>query len=121
MEIGELVVTLLVLVFSASLMLAGMTMLLSEVLHNAVAAMAVMLGGYVGTIALAHQIPYSHRLLSQMNDLSPAILVTPRVVYEYRLIRIAGYYLTAYQAAPVLYIGIAVVLVLFGSRWYRHR
>ena len=121
MEIGELVVTLLVLVFSASLMLAGMTMLLSEVLHNAVAAMAVMLGGYVGTIALAQQIPYSHRLLSQMNDLSPAILVTPRVVYEYRLIRIAGYYLTAYQAAPVLYIGIAVVLVLFGSRWYRHR
>ncbi|MBR1702693.1 MAG: hypothetical protein IJ716_12130 [Lachnospiraceae bacterium] len=120
-EIGELVVILLVLVFSASLMLAGMTMLLSEVLRNAVAVMAVMLGGYVGTIALAHQIPYSQRLLSQMNDLSPAILVTPRVVYEYRLIRIAGHYLTAYQAAPMLYMGIAVALVLLGGRWYRRR
>jgi hypothetical protein len=75
--------------------------------------MAIVIGGHLALFAASTMVPYSMRGISQFLSLLPSTLVSSRLVYEFRLVKLGGY-LSCYQVAPILYILLTVVLVITG-------
>ncbi|MBR1864871.1 MAG: hypothetical protein IJ801_00010 [Lachnospiraceae bacterium] len=63
-------------------------------------------------------IPYEQRFWSQLLSMEPMTLISPLFEQEYRLVRLGGRYLMSWQAAPILYMMICVVLFFVGKRMY---
>lgn len=108
--------------FALLLLMAGLysviTMFLSEGLRSGVATMALVTGVFF--ILFFLNIPYQHRVLSQMLGLTPAKIMRANGWADLRLVSIFGKHLMAYQFAPVLYLIITVLLILIGKRMYEH-
>lgn len=91
-------------------------MILSEILKNSVAVMAIPVGIMILTMMI--DIPYQFRIASQIYDLLPTNLLTVWELWDDRLVSVFGKYLTNFQIAPILYSIIIIVLFFVGKRVY---
>ena len=117
---GQLAGILVILVVLGSMFISAFALFVSNITRNALAAMAIIICTHLGLFALSTAVPVGLRTLSQGISLMPATLVSPRLVYEFRLVRL-GRYLTCYQAAPIIYIAFSAILLVLGYVLYmRH-
>ncbi len=119
MTAGELACILVALSILGSFFMAAVAMFLSCVLRNTMGTMIILIGGYIGLFALGTSIPMEFKTLSKCVDLLPSFQVSQRVVYEFRLFKVAGHYFRSYQVAPVTYVSIAFTLIVWGYFIYR--
>ena len=115
---GQTTVILVVLTILASLLLSSVTMFVSCVLRNGMGTMAIIMAGYFALFALGTAIPLKMKTLSKLVCLFPAMQISPRVVYEFRLFKLAGHYFRSYQVAAVSYALISAVLIVIGYVFY---
>ena len=108
---------LVMLTVLGSLLISAFSLLISNITRNSLAAMAIVIGGHLALFAASTMVPYSMRGLSQFLSLLPSTLVSSRLVYEYRLVKLGGY-LRCYQAAPVLYLLLIMAFVAVGYVFY---
>ena len=112
------------LLITGSLLLSGLllygmcTMFFSEWLKNGVAVMGVMISGNLSLYVVSNIVPHHFRILSQILQMNPLTVIAEDWVSEFRLIRLGGHYLMSWQAAPILYMMICVVLFFVGKKVY---
>jgi hypothetical protein len=116
---GETTVILIILTVLGSFLLSTVTMFVSCVLRNGMGTMGIIVGGYFGLFALGTSIPMHMKTLSKICCLFPALQISPRLVYEFRLFKIAGHYFRSYQVAGMSYVAIALLLIFFGYIHYK--
>lgn len=114
--VGESVLVLLFVLLVNSILYSIAIMVLSEILKNSVAAMAVPVGMMLVTMMI--DIPYQFRMASQIYDLLPTNLLFTRELWDDRLFLFFGRYLINYQIAPVIYLFAAAVLFCIGKKVY---
>ena len=116
---GQTTVILVILTVLGSLLLSTVTMFTSCVLRNGMGTMAIIMAGYFGLFALGTMIPMEMKTLSKVVCLFPAMQISPRIVYEFRLFKIAGHYFRSYQVAAMSYAVISAVLIVIGYVFYK--
>lgn len=115
-SIGESILVLLFVLLIISVLYSVAIMILSEILKNSVAVMAIPVGIMILTMMI--DIPYQFRIASQIYDLLPTNLLTVWELWDDRLVSVFGKYLTNFQIAPILYSIIIIVLFFVGKRVY---
>lgn len=118
LTIAELEKILVILLFLGACLVSSFALFVSNVSRNSLATMAVVIGTYLVMFILSTGIPYKFRAVSQFLCLLPSTLISSRLVYEFRLVKIGKYFLS-YQVAPVLYIILTVVFIWSGYIFYR--
>ena len=101
-----------VLIITSSL--AGVfVMVLSELLHNGVATLAISSGLIIlgGMISM----PVQYRILAQIWDWSPMVYLSTWNVFDSRTLTLFGQCFTSWQVVPVIYILLSVVLAVGGK------
>lgn len=116
---GQTILILIVLTVLGSIMLSSTTMFLSCVIRNGMGTMGIMIAGYFTLFAIGTSVPMKMKTLSKIVCLFPASQISPRLVYEFRLFKIAGHYFRSYQVAGVLYALIPVILTFLGYVMYK--
>ena len=119
LSIGQLALRLAVMLFAATFLLSAAALLVSELTRNGIASMGIMIGGYFGLFALGTAIPLQARILSQIVNWMPGMLVSSKMVYDLRTVRIAGKCLPAWQFAPGAYMIAGVLILAAGYGFYR--
>ena len=109
---------LITVLFLGTMLVSAFALFVSNLSRNSIATMAIVTGTYLGMFAACTVIPMKMRFLSQTLSLLPSTFISERLLYEYRLIGSGGY-LRAYQVAPVLYIGLTLVLIFSGYFLYK--
>lgn len=104
------------MLFTAAV-IAVFVMFLSELLHNNMAVLAVFTAILLTDMFL--NIPEQYRILAQIWSLLPWSFLSPWNVFSKYTIAVGGQYITAWQAAPVLYTSAAIVLLLLGKPIYQ--
>ncbi len=107
----------LLILFTAALLFAAVSMALSEFLRNGIAVMGLMMGFYLATQFI--YIPKSHRVISQFMTMLPTDLINLFTLYDHRLVSVFGHYHTMFDIAPVIYVFIATILCL--ATWWAYR
>lgn len=93
------------------------TMVLSEILHNSVATMAVLVGGLF--LSRLVMIPGRFKVPSMLWNYIPInLLKIDQGFMDERLVSILGFHLTSYQIAPILYVILCILFILVGNRVY---
>lgn len=115
-SVGESVLVLLFVLLIISVLYSVAIVILSEILKNSVAVMAIPVGIMILTMMI--DIPYQFRIASQIYDLLPTNLLTEWELWDDRLVSVLGKYLTNFQIAPILYLIIIIVLFFVGKRVY---
>ena len=115
-SVGESVLVLLFVLLIISVLYSVAIVILSEILRNSVAVMAIPVGIMILTMMI--DIPYQFRIASQIYDLLPTNLLTVWELWDDRLVSVLGKYLTNFQIAPILYLIIIIVLFFVGKRVY---
>lgn len=121
MTLGELIRILIILIFAAAILYTLTAIVLSEVTKNELAAMGILVGINFAFFALGMFVPASPRILSQVFAMAPMTFISPRFLYEFRLVGFGGNYLTAWEFVPILYLAISAVLLLVCARHYLTR
>lgn len=115
-SVGESVLVLLFVLLIISVLYSVAIVILSEILKNSVAVMAIPVGIMILTMMI--DIPYQFRIASQIYDLLPTNLLTVWELWDDRLVSVLGKYLTNFQIAPILYLITIIVLFFVGKRVY---
>lgn len=115
-SVGESVLVLLFVLLIISVLYSVAIVILSEILKNSVAVMAIPVGIMILTMMI--DIPYQFRIASQIYDLLPTNLLPVWELWDDRLVSVFGKYLTNFQIAPILYLIIIIVLFFVGKRVY---
>ncbi len=116
MTMGELAVLMYGLLMAAVVLYSIMVMVISEISKSNVATIGFMVMFLI--ISLFVNIPEQYRVIGQLFDMLPMILVTTWGILDMRLTPIPGGYLTLWQSALILYLIAMVVLLLIGKRCY---
>lgn len=117
LSVGEAVLILYGLLLIVSVTVSAFVMMLSELLHNNIGTLAVLLG--IILLPMFVSIPAQYRGVSQLFCWLPGELASVWSAFDVRLVKFFGTFLTAWQAAPVLYLILAGVFCLIGGRVYR--
>lgn len=118
MTLGELIRILFFLMLAAAILYTLTAIVLSEVTKNELASMGILVGMNFAFFALSMFVPASPRVLSQALAMAPMTFISPRFLYEFRLVGLAGHFMPAWQFVPLLYLGISAVLLLVCARHY---
>ena len=116
LTMGQFIEKQLILMITASVLFAVFAMVISEMLKNSIATVGVMLG--VMIVSLAVIIPPKYRLLSQAQSMIPTTQISMDALLGHRLINVFGNYFTGFDAAPILYLFLAVMLAIVGDIVY---
>ena len=92
-------------------------MVLSEVLHNSLATLAVCTGWIIASMMI--YIPEQSRVLCQIWNWQPSNFLAVWNVFDVRMIPLFGWCLVSWQIVPVLYLLFALMAVALGIRVYR--
>lgn len=101
----------------SSLLAGSLVMLLSCVLKNMVAAAGIICA--VVCVDLFFTIPTRFRVLSQLRTLTPLMVLNNSPMTDPRLVPVGGHFLTAFQAAALLYVVLTCVLGMVTYRVYK--
>lgn len=116
-SIGESIIILFGVLLIISVLYSVAVMVLSEMIKNSAAVMAVPVGIMILTMMI--DIPYQWRIPSQIYDLLPTNLLIKFQLWDDRLVSVFGRYLTNFQISPLIY-GIAVIILFWiGKRKYQ--
>lgn len=91
-------------------------MVLSEILHSNIAALAV--STVLLILPMFFSVPARYRVLSQIWDWYPWGYLAPWNVFGNYTISIFGHYLTPWQAVPMIYFVLCVIIALIGKPIY---
>lgn len=114
---GKAVFIVSVVYMAASVFCSVIAMFLSEAMKNSVAVMGVMTGSLIFTMLVT--LPYRFRVISQLYELLPSVLLNVWHMWDDRLVNIFGEHFTNFQIAPILYMAVSIVLIFWGNRIYR--
>lgn len=117
MSIGTSILILFFVLLIVSVLYSVIIMVLSETLNSSVAVMAIPVGIMLLTMMI--NIPYQFRTASQIYDLLPTNLLVKGALWDNRLVYVFGKYLNNFQAAPIIYLIAAILLLLMGKRAYQ--
>lgn len=92
-------------------------MVLSEVLHNSLATLAVCSGWIIAGMMI--HIPEQSRVLCQIWNWQPSNFLAVRNIFDERMIPLFGRCLVSWQIVPALYLFFALLAVAWGIRVYR--
>lgn len=107
-----LVKLILILLFTATVLYTITIFFLSQFTRNEVASMGILMGINFLLFAVSMFLPSRLRILSHLFSMVPMSFISPRMLYEYRLIGFNHHFFMTWQFVPVLYIGISVVLLI---------
>ena len=113
---GEVVLIAYAMVLSACIITAVITMVLSELVHNSLTTLSITTAFVVAGMIL--NIPGEYRVVAQLWDYLPSRFAMNYKIFNTRMISIPGGYLQAWQAAPMLYLLLGIVLVWVGRMAY---
>lgn len=117
LSIGQVFLIFGGVVLLASVLLGILTMILAEIMHNSVGALAIMIGGLFAARLIV--VPVSLGLISELWNLIPINLVKQNQGFlDLRLFTIGKLQLTGWQMAPILYVLIGAVALLIGKYSY---
>lgn len=102
LTIGEAVFILLGLLLIVALFHTVLAMLLSEYFCSSTIPLAILAG--IVMLSMFVNVPYEYRLLSQLWNMIPVNLVAIWGIFSDRLYPFFGTFLTAWQAAPCIYL-----------------
>ncbi len=117
LAVWQLVGILFMLLVFGSVLVSAFALFISNITRNGLATMAIIIGTHLTLFAIGTMIPTSMRTLSQLLSLMPATLVSSRLVYEFRLVKLGRFFL-CYQFAPVLYLALTAILLIAGYVMY---
>lgn len=92
-------------------------MVLSELLHSNIAALAVSTGLLI--MAMVVMVPEQYRVFAQIWDWFPWCFLAPWNVFGQYTISIFGYYFTPWQAVPVIYLILGGIIAAIGKPIYQ--
>lgn len=115
---GQAVMMMSAVYIAASIFCSIITMFLSEAIQNGVAVMGIMTGSMIVTMLIS--IPYRFRVISQVYELLPTVLLKVWQLWDNRLVNFLRTYFTNFQIAPFLYLLISAILVLRGNYLYKN-
>ena len=117
LSVGAVCVIMSGILLLSCVLVAIFTMLLAELLRNSVGALAVVVGGVFAARLVS--VPMEWRVLSQLWNYIPVNLLKANQGFvDLRTVNLFGIQLTAWQFAPILYVGLMVVLVVLGEKLY---
>lgn len=114
---GQAILIMYGILVVAAVLFAVVIMVLSEVLHSNMAALAIISAYLI--LAMMVMVPEQYRFLSQLWNWLPGSFVTPWNIFDLRLLSAFGTYFTAWQSVPVLYLLAAAALAAAGLPVYR--
>lgn len=114
---GEFCTKETIIVFTASILFAVVSMVFSLIFGRGLAVTGMMIGVFLTSGIIT--IPDRLRMLGHMRDLLPTNLSSIYSTYNFRLIGFGNHYITDYQFAPFLYIMLSVILLIIGGMVYR--
>ncbi len=91
-------------------------MLVSELLRNSTATLAVCAGFLI--LGLFLNIPEQYRVLSQIWDYLPNCFLAVWNIFDFRLVRVFGRFLPAWQIVPVIYLLAGGAIIAAGKPIY---
>lgn len=103
---------------AAGVFLSIAAMFLSELLENGISVMGIMTGGMFITMMVS--IPYRYRVLSQLYELLPTVLLRVWQFCDNRLVSIFGMRLTNFWAAALLWLITGILFIFLGRRSYKN-
>lgn len=92
-------------------------MILSELLRSNIAALSVITGILLSSMIIS--VPAQYRILAQLWDWLPFCIITPWNIFGTYTLSLFGTHLPPWQAAPLLYLTAAVIIVFLGKPFYR--
>lgn len=101
---------------SAAIVTSIFVMVLSELLHSNIAALAVSVGLLIGDMVV--MVPEQYRVLAQIWDWLPWRFLAPWNVFGEYTIFLFGCYLTPWQAVPMIYFVSGVMIAAVGKPMY---
>ena len=107
---GALIVT--------SLLASVFVMVLSELLHSNIAALAVSTGLILLGIIIG-SIPDQYRIIAQIWDSLPMTFLAPWNVFSVRPITLLGHCFTSWQTIPIIYILCSILIAVAGKRVFQ--
>lgn len=116
LTMGQFIQKQMIIMIAACILFAAAAMTISEILKNAVAAVGIMLGAMV--ISQAVSFSPNHRILSQAMSMVPTTQISMEALLEHRLLPFFGQYYTGFDAAPVIYLLLSILLIIAGSFAY---
>ncbi len=116
-SIGESILILFGVLLLISILYSVAIMILSEIIKNSVAVMAISVG--IMILTMMFDIPYQWRIPSQIYDLLPTNLLINFQLWDDRLVPVFGRYLINFQIAPLMYAVAIIILFWIGKRKYQ--
>lgn len=116
MTMGELAFLMYGLLMVAAVLYSIMVMVMSEISKSNVTTIGFMMIFLI--ISLFGNVPEQYRVMGQLFDMLPMMLVTTWGILDMRLTPVPGGYLTLWQTALILYLVIMVLLSTVGKRCY---
>ena len=101
----------------AAIVMSIFVMVLSELLHSNIATLAVSTGLLI--MAMMFVVPEQYRVLAQVWDWLPWCFLAPWNVFGKYTFFIFGHYFTAWQAVPIIYFGVSIIITILGKVIYQ--
>ena len=101
----------------AAILTSVFVMVLSELLHSNIATLAVSTGLLI--IAMIVNVPDNYRILAQIWDWLPWSFIAPWNVFGQYTVPIFGHYLSPWQAVPMIYSVLSVMIAAVGKPIYQ--
>ncbi len=102
---------------AAAVAMSILVMVLSELLHSNIAALAVSTALLIMPMFIS--IPQQYRVIAQIWDWLPWSFLAPWNVFNQYTLPLLGHYLTPWQAAPILYFIMSAALGWLGKPLYK--
>lgn len=100
-----------------SMLVSVFVMVLSEVLHNNIATLAISTGFIIAGMIL--NIPEQYRVLAQLWNYLPTTFLALWNVFDIWLITIGGHCFPSWQIVPIIYIFCGIVIAVAGIHVYQ--
>lgn len=103
-------------VLIVAILISILVMVLSEILHNSMAAMAISAGLLTASMVVA--VPEHNRIFSQLWDWLPWCFPTPWNIFGKYTLSVFSVHLTPWQAAPIIYALLGIAAACGGKLVY---
>lgn len=117
LNVGESVIVTWGLVIVVAIFIGVFAMFLSELFHNSLGTLALTLGLIILCMFVS-TVPEHYRVLSQIWSYLPVNAMAVWNIFDCRTVPILGKTLVYWQAAPILYLILGVVLAVIGKGRY---
>lgn len=118
LTMGQAVLLMSLVYVAAGIFGSVLVMFLSEAMKNSVSVMGLMTGSVIATMLVS--VPYRFRVISQIYELLPTVLLRIWQLWDDRLVSVFGVHFTNFQIAPIIYMTISATLIFRGSRIYKN-